>query len=169
MLQGEHSAILSTFMKLPFIFKIFVLSIFEWPFYTGFTVLSVSFQVLQSSRWGRDNWLLYFNCLLAVTWQFKSSMSHLRGAMGWTAVYDCGISWSYLLFGRNHNKIELYWPLYTIQTESMYLQFWLEPLLLYSLSWKYKYVWNIDLYEHSTKSASFHQDRGLCCKYWTTV
>ena len=34
----EHSAILSTFIKLPLIvIKIFVLSIFEWPFYTGFT------------------------------------------------------------------------------------------------------------------------------------
>ena len=37
--QGEHSAILSTFIKLPFVVKIFVLSIFEWQFYTGFTVL----------------------------------------------------------------------------------------------------------------------------------
>ena len=36
----EHSAILSTFIKLPFVIKIFVLSIFEWPFYTGFTVQS---------------------------------------------------------------------------------------------------------------------------------
>ena len=40
MLQGEHSAILSTFIKLPFVIKIFVLSIFEWPFYPGFTVLN---------------------------------------------------------------------------------------------------------------------------------
>ena len=38
MLQGEHSAILLTFIKLPFVIKIFVLSIFEWPLYTGFTV-----------------------------------------------------------------------------------------------------------------------------------
>ena len=38
MLQGEHSAILLTFIMLPFVIKIFVLSIFEWPFYTGFTV-----------------------------------------------------------------------------------------------------------------------------------
>ena len=38
MLQGEHSAILSTFIKLPFVIKIFVLFIFEWLFYTGFTV-----------------------------------------------------------------------------------------------------------------------------------
>ena len=40
MVQGEHSAILSTFIKLPFVIKIFVLhkSIFEWPFYTGSSV-----------------------------------------------------------------------------------------------------------------------------------
>ena len=37
--QREHSAaILSTFIKLPFVIKIFVLSIFEWPHNTGFTV-----------------------------------------------------------------------------------------------------------------------------------
>ena len=35
----EHSAILSTFIKLPVVIKTFVLSILEWPFYTGFTVL----------------------------------------------------------------------------------------------------------------------------------
>ena len=39
MLQGEHSAILSTFIKLPFDIKTFVTSIFEWPFYTSFTVI----------------------------------------------------------------------------------------------------------------------------------
>ena len=38
MLHGEHSAILSTFIKLPFVIKIIVLSIFEWPLKTGFTV-----------------------------------------------------------------------------------------------------------------------------------
>ena len=30
----QNSAILLTFIKLPFVIKIFVLSIFEWPFYT---------------------------------------------------------------------------------------------------------------------------------------
>ena len=34
----EHSAILLTFIKLPFVFKTFVLSIFKWPLKTGFTV-----------------------------------------------------------------------------------------------------------------------------------
>ena len=48
MLQGEHSAILSTFLKLSFAIKIFVLSIFEWPLKTGFTVVSVCFQMYLS-------------------------------------------------------------------------------------------------------------------------
>ena len=34
----EHSAIPSTFIKLPVVTKTFVLSIFEWLFYTDFTV-----------------------------------------------------------------------------------------------------------------------------------
>ena len=38
MLQREHSAILLTFIKLPLVINIVVLSIFKWPFYTGFTV-----------------------------------------------------------------------------------------------------------------------------------
>ena len=36
--EGEHSAIHSTFIKLPFFIKTFVLSFFEWPLETGFTV-----------------------------------------------------------------------------------------------------------------------------------
>ena len=39
MLQREHSAILSTFITLPFAIKIFVLSIFECPFYRVFLYL----------------------------------------------------------------------------------------------------------------------------------
>ena len=33
LVQGEHSAILLTFIELPFVIWIFVLFIFEWPFY----------------------------------------------------------------------------------------------------------------------------------------
>ena len=40
MLQGEHSAILSTFIRLSFVINVFVLSIFEWLFYTSFTVVA---------------------------------------------------------------------------------------------------------------------------------
>ena len=38
MLQGEHSALLSTFIKLLHVIKIVVLSILEWPLKTGFTI-----------------------------------------------------------------------------------------------------------------------------------
>ena len=40
MLQGVHSAIRLTFLKLPFVIKNFVLSIFEWPFYIDVTVFT---------------------------------------------------------------------------------------------------------------------------------
>ena len=40
-LQGEHSAILSTSIKLPFAIKTLVLSIFKWRLKTGFTVIRI--------------------------------------------------------------------------------------------------------------------------------
>ena len=46
MLQWEHSAILFNFNKLPIVIKRFVLSILEWPFYTGFNVLHFNFNKL---------------------------------------------------------------------------------------------------------------------------
>ena len=62
MLQGEHSAILSTFIKLPFVIKIFVLSIFEWPFYTGFTVI-LSHTMSQKDLKYRQNLANFVFCL----------------------------------------------------------------------------------------------------------
>ena len=43
MLQGEHSAITLTIIKLhlPFVIEIFILSIFERPFYTDFTAFII--------------------------------------------------------------------------------------------------------------------------------
>ena len=49
-LQGEQSAILLIFIKLPYVIKIFVSSIFEWPFKTGFTVFVQSHQSLQFAQ-----------------------------------------------------------------------------------------------------------------------
>ena len=37
-------AILSTYIELTFLFKTFVLSIFEWPLKTGFTVLNLNYE-----------------------------------------------------------------------------------------------------------------------------
>ena len=51
MLQGEHSAILSTFIKLQIVIKI---SVFVWPFYTGFTVI-----VFKSDHWFQRRRLKY--------------------------------------------------------------------------------------------------------------
>ena len=42
MLQRDHFAILSTFIKLPFVIEIFILSIFEWTLKTSFTVYNYS-------------------------------------------------------------------------------------------------------------------------------
>ena len=50
----EHSAILSTFIKLPFVFKTFVLSIFEQSLTAGFTVSysGISFFIFVEKRFG---------------------------------------------------------------------------------------------------------------------
>ena len=42
MLQWVHSAIFSTFIKLPFAIKTFYFIIFEWPLKIGFTVHSIA-------------------------------------------------------------------------------------------------------------------------------
>ena len=62
MLQGEHSAILSTFNKLPFVIKTFVLSILEWPFYTGFTVLEISILITKVIIRGSGESVHLYSC-----------------------------------------------------------------------------------------------------------
>ena len=43
----EHSAILLTFIKLPFVFKTFILSVFEWLLKTGLPVDDSAGQLLK--------------------------------------------------------------------------------------------------------------------------
>ena len=50
MFQGEHSAILLTFIKLPFVIKIIFMSIFEWSFKTGSTVTKTLYLQCQVIR-----------------------------------------------------------------------------------------------------------------------
>ena len=50
MLQREHSAILSTSIKLQFVLKNFVLSTFERLFYTGLTVFYFSLLLFQNNN-----------------------------------------------------------------------------------------------------------------------
>ena len=55
MLQGEHSVILLTFIKLFFVIKIFVLSFYEWPIYTGFTVLGRCVRQMDTKKNGDED------------------------------------------------------------------------------------------------------------------
>ena len=51
------------------------------------------FYFLQLSSRGRESWLLCF--YLIVFWMFcycKCLVAFLHGALGWSAVYDCGIA-----------------------------------------------------------------------------
>ena len=54
----------------------------------------MSFLVLQSSRWGRESWLLYFCCVL----NGMSLLSFFGSSSLRSVVCDFGISWSYSLF-----------------------------------------------------------------------
>ena len=50
------SAILSTFIKLPFVIKIIVLPIFEWSLKTGFIVIpKVTLAMAQKGLWKHTN------------------------------------------------------------------------------------------------------------------
>ena len=57
----------------------------------------MSFLVLQPSRWGKESWLLYFDCLL-MSFDCLCSLALPRVAVGWSAERDCGIIWSYSLY-----------------------------------------------------------------------
>ena len=97
MLPLELSAILSTFSKIPFVIKIFVLSIFEcvWAFSVmslfRFAILCVpsSFAIILLGKRERVALRLLCRCYRPLTFP--------RGAKGWSVVCDCGIFWSYSL------------------------------------------------------------------------
>ena len=61
MLQREHSVIVSTFNKLPFVIKIFALSTFEWPFNTGSKILCKKFPSIRARKGLRFLLVCFFN------------------------------------------------------------------------------------------------------------
>ena len=82
MLQGEHSAKLLTFSKLPFVIKNFVLSIFEWLFYTDFTVrFTPCKKVIQSCHLILRAMFTYVCSKLCVRYSFVSCMFLLQNIM----------------------------------------------------------------------------------------
>ena len=85
MLQGEHSAILSTFIKLPVVIKLFVLSICEWPFYTlsGLTVDTVSEKTDFSLTWSETpNTVFFINSAKKGPQNFLAINAFHRGPYG---------------------------------------------------------------------------------------
>ena len=95
MLQGEHSAILSTFIKqgehsaihlifinLPFVIKIVVVCIFEWPFYTGFVIVkrscvSLVDKIIPTSIQSGGRILAFCRCLRLIAIQSGISIGKL--------------------------------------------------------------------------------------------
>ena len=71
MLQGEHSAILSTFTKVPLVINILVLSIFEWPLKTGFTVFVFRAEINKMivRKANREDTVQGLSCLSRPFWQ----------------------------------------------------------------------------------------------------
>ena len=63
MLQGEHSAILSTLIKLSFVAKVFVMSIFEWPFYCIVNLVGTFIYIIMEKLEG-----LFTTCSL---WRYR--------------------------------------------------------------------------------------------------
>ena len=84
MLQREHSAILSTFIKLPIVIKIFVLSIFEWPFYTDFTVC-FNLKIFKMSP-RVICMMLYMDSIVDQTGHFAYAFAHVSVAYSYDVV-----------------------------------------------------------------------------------
>ena len=81
---AEFAKICLIFIKLPIVIKIFVLSIFEWPSYTGFNTTCPHLKnSVDPNQLASDSTLLKItNCTLlvkhAVTWKIvPDNMSHL--------------------------------------------------------------------------------------------
>ena len=82
--KREHFAILSTYINLPFAIQIFVLSIFEWPFYTGFTVflsLNVVFILANIADHDEMQLLLHFIWVFTVCQRSRIGVSSIQRVM----------------------------------------------------------------------------------------
>ena len=65
-MQVKSIANTSAFIKLPFVIKIFVLSNFERPFYTGFTVLKICLTAYNAKVMFYFLWRVFtFNIMIA--------------------------------------------------------------------------------------------------------
>ena len=107
----------------------------------------MSILVLQSSWWGKESWLIWWFFFLVSR---DRCVALPRGAMGLSAVCDCGISWSYSLtiserrvIGLSHISINstgwcvLHWQKYTKRPMDGEYR-----LLLYSQTFEKPLIWS---------------------------
>ena len=109
MLQGEHSAILSTFIELPFVIKIFVLSILELPLKTGFTVF------VDCMQCHGFRFFLLISSLISLCVYFKSfcrsnNGSSLISVYKQTALVICVLTWTMILAHSNRARYNTVLP-----------------------------------------------------------
>ena len=84
--EREHSAILLTFIKLPVVTMTFVLSIFEWQSYTGFTVPFVTKTFVLSIFEG----LFYRGFTVHCRWKFRPITRHQGSLDSCTCAFKDG-------------------------------------------------------------------------------
>ena len=77
MLQGEHSAILSNFIKLSYLIKTFVLYICEWPLKTAFTV-TIFIPRWSSIILGTSFFLINLKERILQDWRIKTKVNMIR-------------------------------------------------------------------------------------------
>ena len=127
MLHMEHSAILLTFIKLPFVIKNFVLSFFEWLLKTCFTVLTT---VL---------WRSQTRCKMNMF--IKKRFFHsLKEWVNWTYYCLGKLWWNHGTMTRAHHK-----------SEGLHL--WSISLTLFILDTDIQVLWQTEL----RLKAAFHQ------------
>ena len=108
MLQEEHSAILSTFSKLPFVIKIFVLSIFEWPLYTGLNVYPIWALKLQNSLCIKTVWsALIWMTVKVAKWPYSAGADPGFLERGFISI--CIEVWGLALLILSHFSLNIQW------------------------------------------------------------
>ena len=114
-LQGGHSAILSTFIKVPFVIKTFVLSIFEWLFYAGFFYgdLVYKFKRIIGKPNFRDQFKKILKCYIKVGYNFdimrqsaylmpQSACPVLNPIRGWCLMFICSLAQLEVFFSSDY-------------------------------------------------------------------
>ena len=127
MLQREHSAILLTFIKLPIVIKIFVLSIFEWSFYI---VLLYSMEASFNKKMLMNTTTNVFTEKLETSITFGlRKISIIRCILWFLSAFEIYCQNVYLMYVYKRNKNEIIVFLMYIESRDGYCQ--KNPIAIY--------------------------------------